>query len=64
MNLSALWHLLGSLQLVFALKFSPVTDDIGLGDTVGRIAALADFNADTFTDLLYLNSSGEINNNN
>ena len=58
MELSAILPLLGSLQLVIALRFSPVTDEVGLSDSVGRIAALADFNADKVTDILLLNSTG------
>lgn len=50
---------LSTLQLVFALNFHAVTEEIGLGDTVGRIAAFADFNADKVTDVLVLNATGK-----
>ena len=52
------WQFLGSLQLLLALRFSPVTQEIGLSNIVGRIAAFADFNADKVTDVLVLNSTG------
>lgn len=58
MKLTTLSQFLGSLQLVLTLRFSNVTDEVGLGDTVGRIAAFADFNADKVTDILLLNSTG------
>ena len=54
----AVWQFLGSLQLLLALRFSSVTREVGLSDTVGRIAAFADFNADKLTDVLVLNSTG------
>ena len=52
------WQFLGSLQLLLALRFSPVTQEVGLSNIVGRIAAFADFNADKVTDVLVLNSIG------
>ena len=52
------WQFLSSLQLVLALNFHAVTEDVGLGDVVGRIAAFADFNADKVTDVLVLNATG------
>ena len=58
MKLSSLWLFLESLQLVLALRLSPVTREVGLSDTVGRIAAFADFNADKVSDVLVLNSTG------
>ena len=52
------WQFLGSLQLLLALRFSSVTQEVGLSNIVGRIAAFADFNADKVTDVLVLNSTG------
>ena len=60
MKVSTFWQLLGSIQLVFTLRFSPVTQNVGLGDISGRIAAFADFNADKVTDILMLNSAGSL----
>ena len=51
------WQFLGSLQLLLALSF-PVTQEVGLSNIVGRIAAFTDFNADKVTDVLVLNSTG------
>ena len=58
LKILASWQFLGSLQLLLALQFSPVTQDVGLSDIVGRIVAFADFNADKLTDVLVLNSTG------
>ena len=52
------WQFLGSLQLLLALRFSSVTQEVGLSNIVDRIAAFADFNADKVTDVLVLNSTG------
>lgn len=56
--LAIAWQFLGSLQLLLALRFSPVTQEVGLSNIFGRIAAFADFNADKVTDVLVLNSTG------
>ena len=53
-----LWLYFAVLKLVLALKFSPVTREVGLRDAVGEIEAYADFNADKATDILVLNSLG------
>ena len=52
------WQFLGSLQLLLVLRFSSVTQEVGLSNIAGRIAAFADFNADKVTDVLVLNSTG------
>lgn len=44
--------------LLVALKFSDVSDRVGLGNGAGKIAAFADFNSDKATDFLVLNSTG------
>ena len=60
MVVTSMWQFprfLGCLQLL-ALRFSSVTQEVGLSNIVGRIAAFADFNADKVTDVLVLNSTG------
>ena len=54
----AVCQFLGSLQLLLALRFSSVTQEVRLSNTFGRIAAFADFNADKVTDVLVLNLTG------
>lgn len=46
-------------RLLVALKFSTVTEKVGLQDVSGQIAAFADFNSDKVTDILVLNTTGQ-----
>ena len=51
--------LANSARLLAALEFSLETENVNLLNVTGQIAAFADFNSDTATDILILNATGQ-----
>ena len=65
MSSSSFWYFVcllnGLARLGAPLKFSDESGKLKIGNATGQIAAFADFNSDTATDILILNRTGSFN---